>query len=159
MTRIFEKTLPLPCSAQEAFRWHERPDALEKLIPPGDPVRVREHRRGKQGWIGDGARVILEIGRWPFRMQWVAVHDGYLSGERFVDTEAHGPFAFWRHTHAFRALGPNACELIDHVEYRLPLGWLGDAIAHALVEKKIESMFAWRHEVTARELSGNISVK
>ena len=158
MNRIFEKTLELPCSAAEAFAWHERPDALTKLIPPGDPVRVADHQPGLQGAIGDGARVVLAIGTWPFRMRWIAVHEGYHAGRQFVDVQVHGPFAFWRHTHSFEPTGSRSCVLRDHVEYRLPLGFLGDAVAHAFVQKKIEGMFAWRHKVTARELSGNIGL-
>ena len=153
MRHVFEKSLSLPCSAAQAFAWHERPDALGELIPPNDPVRVIEHQPGKQGSIGDGARVVLAIGKWPFQIRWVAVHEGYVAGQQFVDKQVRGPFAFWRHTHSFEATGERSCMLKDHVEYRLPLGLFGSILAHGLVRKKIERMFVWRHAVTARELN------
>ncbi len=158
MNRVFEKSLALSCSAGEAFAWHERPDALDQLIPPGAPVRVverhpGEHKLGEQGSIRDGARVVMAIGPGFLHMLWVAVHEGYRSGQQFVDVQVRGPFAYWRHTHLFRDVEAGGCEMTDHVDYRLPMGLLGDVVAHRFVEKKIDAMFAWRHEATRRALS------
>ncbi len=152
MRHIFTKQLRLPRSAHDVFAWHEQPESLTKLIPPGDPVRVTDHRPGKQGPLGDGARVVLELGRRPLRMRWVAVHEGFIPDRRFIDVQVHGPFAFWRHTHSITPAGDAACVLEDHVEYELPLGVLGDSVAHRFVRAKIEHMFEWRHQVTFRSL-------
>ena len=43
----------LPVTAAEAFAWHERPGAFERLSPPWQRVRVVE----REGGIRDGARV------------------------------------------------------------------------------------------------------
>ncbi len=37
---VFSKKIALPVSADEAFAWHERPGALERLIPPWENVRI-----------------------------------------------------------------------------------------------------------------------
>ena len=44
--------------AAAVFNWHERPEALEQLMPPGRLVRI-EHRAGG---LRDGGRVTLSIG-------------------------------------------------------------------------------------------------
>lgn len=149
MRRIFERKLQIPASAAQVFAWHERPDALQKLIPPGDPVRVLEHKGG----IEDGARVVLRVGPFPFSIKWVAVHKDYVVGRQFRDVQVKGPFAFWEHTHTVVPDGDNACTLIDHVEYDLPLGLLG-RIADPLIRRKLNAMFDWRHRVTYAENAG-----
>ncbi len=150
----FTQSLRLPRSAHEVFAWHEQPGTLAKLISPGDPVRVVEHQAGRQGPLGDGARVILRIGYWPLVIHWVAIHEGYEPGRQFIDVQVRGPFAFWRHTHTITGEGSDAALLTDHVEYALPLGKVGNAVAHRAVRVRIEKMFEWRHKVTADELAG-----
>ncbi len=144
----FIKRLALPRSAADVFAWHEQPGALIKLIPPGDPVQLVEHTPGKQGPIGDGARVVLALGAAPFQLRWVAVHEGYIPQRQFIDVQVKGPFAFWRHTHRFSETGEQSCILEDHVEYQLPFGALGDMAAHRGVRARVERMFAWRHRAT-----------
>ncbi len=143
MRQIFEKTLALPVSAEEAFAWHEAPGALQKLIPPGEPIRVVEHTGG----IKNGARVVLQMG--PVR--WVAIHQGYQEGRQFQDLQQSGPMRYWLHTHTFEPAGPNASVLRDHVEFELPFSPLSN-FALPLVRRKLEKTFAYRHQVTLEAL-------
>ena len=73
----------------------------------------------------------------------------------FRDEQIKGPFASWQHTHIFEPAGPSACYLEDRVEYSVPLGVLGRMVAGRFVRRKIERLFAYRHEVTARAMAGN----
>jgi ligand-binding SRPBCC domain-containing protein len=135
----------MEASAADVYAWHARPDALERLAPPGEHIEVIE----RTGAIERGARVAMRFGRWPFRMRWVAVHQEYEAGRYFSDLQVFGPFAYWKHTHSFEPDGPNACVLEDTVEYALPFGFLGRLIAGKFVRRKIEQMFEYRHAVTA----------
>lgn len=141
----FEYSSIIPASAADVFAWHERPEALAELIPPGAPVRVVEHTGG----IHDGALVVLAIGWGPLRVRWYARHQGYQAGRQFVDVQERGPMRHWRHTHFFEALGPNAMRLRDHIEYALPL-----RLPAACIRKRLESMFQYRHAVAARAFRG-----
>ena len=143
MRHVFEKTLLVPASAERVFAWHEAPGALQKLIPPGDPVRVVEHTGG----IRDGARVVLRMGYPPFALRWIAVHEGYVAGRQFRDRQQSGPFTFWLHTHSFESLGEGGSVLRDHVEFELPFGGLGE-MGMPLVLRKLEKTFEYRHSVT-----------
>jgi ligand-binding SRPBCC domain-containing protein len=140
---IFEKRTRIPAPARQVFAWHEGPDALRSLIPPRDPVRVVR----QSGGVRDGAEVVLALGFGPLSIYWVACHKNYLAGRQFTDVQKKGPFHFWEHTHTILPDGPDACILIDHVEYELPFGFLG-RFALPLVRRKLKEMFAWRHQVT-----------
>jgi len=144
--QVYERRLRIPAPAAQVFAWHERPECLRELIPPGDPVRVLE----AEGGIRDGGRVVLQVGVWPFRMKWRAIHRDYVAGHQFCDEQVSGPFRRWIHTHTVLADGPEASWLIDHVEYALPFGAPGELLAGWLVRRKLKRMFAWRHEMTLR---------
>lgn len=137
----FEYSSVIPASAAAVFAWHERPQALAELIPPGAPVKVLEHTGG----IHDGALVVLAIGWGPLRLRWFARHQDYRPGVSFVDVQERGPFTRWQHTHSFEALSPDTCRLRDHIAYALPLGLPG-----ALVKPQLERMFRYRHAITAQ---------
>ena len=85
--QVVERTSTLPVSAEEAFAWHERPGAFERLTPPWERVTVLE----RSGGIGDGARTVIVVRVGPARFRWVAVHRDYVEGHRFVDEQVEGP--------------------------------------------------------------------
>jgi ligand-binding SRPBCC domain-containing protein len=64
-----------------------------------------------------------------------------------------GPFKKWEHTHLFGPDGANASWLEDRVEYEMPFGWLGQTFGGWYAQKRLTSMFAWRHAVTAKAVA------
>jgi ligand-binding SRPBCC domain-containing protein len=78
----------------------------------------------------------------------------------FRDRQIKGPFAVWQHTHSFEPDGLFACYLEDRVEYALPMGALGRMFAGRLVRRKLDRLFSYRHESTARAIgAGREGVK
>ena len=73
---VFSRKVALPVSAEEAFAWHERPGALDRLIPPWENVRIITRGDG----IRNGSRVVLIIHQGPLRLRWVAEHCNYEQG-------------------------------------------------------------------------------
>jgi uncharacterized protein (TIGR01777 family) len=142
----------LAVSAAEAFRWHAQPGALERLTPPWEPVQVLE--RNGDG-IADGARVTLGIRLGPLRWRWVSEHCGYRQDEQFCDVQIAGPFARWEHTHRFVPDGAAACYLEDRITYALPLGPVAQRCAGALVRRKLDRLFAYRHRITQHDLAAH----
>lgn len=105
-------------------------------------------------WAGTapGSRTVLRVGRFPFRTRWVAEH-WPLDGDRgFRDVQVEGPFSEWRHEHRFESAGPDASVVEDRVEYRLPLGLLGRAVAGRWTRRRLERTFAYRHRILAGDL-------
>jgi len=149
-TQTFVRRSRINAPAAEVYAWHALPDALERLTPPGERVKVIE----KSGGIEKGARVVLEFGRWPFERRWIAEHQDYEEGRYFSDLQVSGPFAYWKHRHTFEPDGADACFLEDRVEYALPFGIFGRWVAGWYVRRKLEKLFEYRHQVTIREVAG-----
>jgi uncharacterized protein (TIGR01777 family) len=150
----FRKETTLPVTADEAFAWHERPGALERLLPPWEPVRVVDRRGG----IRDGDTTVLELRKGPFRKRWVAAHHGYVPGRQFADEQVSGPFARWEHVHRFRPAEPHTSVLEDEVHYRLPLGSVGQLLAGAYTTRTLERMFDFRHAQTLHDLTRHAAI-
>jgi len=146
---LFEPVLDLPVSREQAFAWHAREGAFERLTPPFEPVRV-EARSGRG--IEVGATVRLRTGTPPFALTWLAEHTVFEPPALFVDEQRKGPFALWRHSHRFEAQGAAASRLVDSIEYRLPGAPLGGFFAGAFVRRKLKRLFEWRHRTTLLDL-------
>jgi ligand-binding SRPBCC domain-containing protein len=143
-TRQFVRRTRIAAPVERVFAWHEAPGALERLTPPGEPVRmVRE-----SGGIKDGGQVELAIGRWPFSIRWISEHSAYIENRQFRDIQVRGPFARWEHTHLFEPDGSGACYLEDRIEYALPFGFAGRWLMGRIIEGKLERLFHYRHQIT-----------
>jgi ligand-binding SRPBCC domain-containing protein len=141
----FEYTSVIDAPVERVFAFHERPDALQLLIPPGQAVRVLE--KSGEG-IRAGARVVLGL---PFGMRWVAVHTEFQANRLFVDIQESGPFHSWEHRHVFKAVSPSQTRLTDSLRVSLPPWGLPDLIVDWLVKRQLRSMFQYRHAVTKRQ--------
>jgi ligand-binding SRPBCC domain-containing protein len=146
MCSHFVKQTRINASPEVVFRFHESPHALRQLIPPWEKMQVAE----AAGSLLPGSRVILRgrLGLVPIR--WVAVHTEYEPPHRFADCQESGPFAWWYHCHRFLDDGGGATLLRDEVEYRAPFGRVGSWLGGWLIRRKLERMFAYRHETTRR---------
>lgn len=134
---------------EQVFAFHERPEALARLIPPWEKVEVLQPPTSLQ----PGTRVLLRMHLGPLRLIWEAEHTRYERNVLFQDVQRRGPFARWEHTHSFKE-APGGTLLRDEVEYALPLGPLGALFGGALVRRKLERMFAFRHQATRDALLG-----
>lgn len=145
MTR-FELGSDLAATADEAYRWHARPGAFERLTPPWDSVRVLERR----GTLESGT-VVLEIAVGPTTQRWVARHRDGIPGSQFVDEQLEGPFARWVHQHLFEPAASDRTRYLDRIEYTLPLGALGQ-LAGPFVARKLARTFRYRHDTLRDDL-------
>ncbi|MGH9774358.1 MAG: SRPBCC family protein [Candidatus Acidiferrales bacterium] len=144
MSETFSKRSRIQVSAEELFRWHAQPGALERLTPPWEPVEVLERAPN----LYDGSRGVMLVHVGPFRVRWVFEHSGYIEGRQFRDVQLSGPFRKWQHTHLFIPDGPRACWLEDRIEYDFPLGFVGKILGGGFVRRKLERLFEYRHRTT-----------
>ena len=145
---LFVAASRIEASAEELFRWHAEPGALERLTPPWERIEIIERSRG----IHDGDSGAMWVYLGPFRMRWSFEHRDYIEGRQFRDVQTSGPFHRWEHTHLFTPEGPEACRLEDRIEYELPFGTLGDFFGGWLVRRKLARVFEHRHRVTAEAM-------
>ncbi len=105
----------------EVWRWHSRPGAMRRLVPPWQPMSVVSEASS----LADGVAVL----GLPGGLRWVARHDptAYVEGSRFADElSSHGPASWpprvigrWRHTHSFTDAG-SGTRVCDRVEAPVP---------------------------------------
>ncbi len=148
--QIFERSVKLPVPAAAAFNWHERPNALERLLPPWARAEVTG-RTGKG--MGPGTRVTLRTRLGPWRLEWESEHRDYEPGRMFCDVGLRGPFARWEHRHEFADTPDGGCLLRDRIEYALPGGAAGGAFGGSFMRRRLEAWFAYRHAVTRDDLA------
>jgi ligand-binding SRPBCC domain-containing protein len=144
---VYEKRTRIAAPAELVFAFHDRPEALTLLIPPWEPARVVEKTPG----LDVGVRAIVEVRVKGTVHRLVAEHTACEQGRMFQDTLREGPFRKWVHTHTMEPDGEGASWLTDHIEYELPLGVVADLAVGWFVKRRMERMFAYRHEVTRRE--------
>jgi uncharacterized protein (TIGR01777 family) len=97
-------------------------------------------------------RVAFDVWFGPVKRRWVAETGSAMPGRQFVDRQVEGPFASWEHTHRFVAEGEDRSDLLDHVEYRLPVGGLTELFGEGQVGKTLTRLFRFRHERTRMDL-------
>lgn|GEM_PF-503429 len=142
----FERSSLINAPASEVRAWHFCEGAFEKLSPPWEKATVVD----SPGELKDGARAVIEVRIGPIKQRWVAVHE--ITDDGFIDRQEEGPFAFWEHHHRFLPASDDTCRLVDSIRYRLPLGFLGKIFGGPLVRRKLNRMFAYRHEMTKQVL-------
>ena len=145
----------VPGSAEEVFRWHERPEALRDLTPSSAWVRIEQ----RVGGVRDGGRVTLSIGLGSLRIPWEARHYGYVPGQQFSDEQIRGPFRTWRHTHRVEAIGSNQSLYEDRIEYALPGGRLVRWLSDGLVRRLLNGILVRRHQLVHASCSGSRPVR
>lgn len=140
----FEVVVGADVDAVWAF--HQSPEALTKLTPPGRNMRVDSLDKG----LAEGSIQKFSVKLGPFRMPWWArIHD-VTPPNGFSDTAEKSPFKSWKHRHSFEARREGTA-IVDTIELAMPFGFLG-AIAWKLFAKRdLENLFAFRTRVFRAE--------
>jgi len=64
-------------------------------------------------------------------------------GKYFVDEQRFGPYALWHHQHHFKSIH-GGVEMMDIVNYRNPLGFIGRFANDLFVKKQLKTIFDFR---------------
>lgn len=142
----------LPISKQEAWDFLSDPKNLKVITPDhmGFHILSGADRNMYQGQI---IQYIVK----PFPMvstKWVTEITHVKDGEYFVDEQRFGPYALWHHKHFIKEI-PGGVEMEDIVDYKLPMGFLGDLVHPFMVKKQLQKIFKYR-EAKLIELFGKM---
>ena len=142
----FIKQSVIRATPERVFQFHEQPDALALLTPTWERARVIQPAS-----ISDvGSRAVVElIVLGLFKKKWVAEHTVYDPPNQFEDVQVEGPFKSWRHRHIIER-HPDGAVLRDEISYEPPMGFIGRLVAPVFVQRRLEKVFNYRHEVTRR---------
>ena len=142
----FNKSTLINAPVDVVWGFHERPDILERLTPPWQPMKVVR----REGGLGVGAVSEFRIFFGFIPLRWVAVHIECEHYKIFTDKQQQGPFYHWIHRHQFAEEGGKT-RLTDSIEFALPGGWLVEMLLGWWVIAQLEQLFAYRHQVTQQE--------
>lgn len=141
----FKTIQRLPISLDEAWEFFSSPRNLKEITPAYMNFRVLTNSDSEKMFAGQiiTYKVSPVLG---IPMFWMTEITHVKDREYFIDEQRFGPYALWHHKHFFKEI-PGGIEMTDFLDYKLPLGILGN-IAHALfVKKQIESIFQYRYKV------------
>ena len=76
-------------------------------------------------------------------MKWVTEITHVVYKKYFVDEQRFGPYALWHHKHFLKEI-PGGVEMEDIVDYKVPMGILGQMAHPFLVKPKLKEIFDYR---------------
>lgn len=144
---VFIKSTKIPATNKEAFDYHAREGALERLVPPWSILTVTSH----EGDIRDGAMSTFKVSFGLIGLKWTAVHFGYLQDRQFQDKMVKGPFQSWIHTHSFIPDEIGHCIMEDKIAYSPPFGKLGPILLNNTIQNNLNQLFHYRHRILSND--------
>ena len=79
------------------------------------------------------------------KTKWVTEITHVKDKEYFVDEQRFGPYALWHHKHFIKEI-EGGVEMEDIIDYKLPMGWLGQLVHPIIVKPKLEEIFQYRQK-------------
>ena len=131
----------LPISVDEAWDFLSNPSNLKTITPDymGFNILSGADRPMFPGQIIQYiVTPILGI-----KTKWVTEITHVRNKEYFVDEQRFGPYALWHHKHFIKAID-GGVEMEDVIDYKVPMGVLGQMAHPILVKPKLEEIFNYR---------------
>ncbi len=77
------------------------------------------------------------------KTKWVTEITHVIDGEYFVDEQRFGPYSLWHHKHFIKEID-GGVEMEDIIDYKIPMGILGQLMHPILVKPKLKEIFDYR---------------
>lgn len=135
-------------SPELLFAWHEQMGAFRRLIPPWSDIRVIRYD-GLYG--GSKATIRLRLG--PVRIPFTSEIREVSPARGFRDVQVRGPFRRWEHEHLISSSPERKAHLTDRILVEYPAALASSGTVTRRIESEIRRAFAYRHTVTANDLS------
>ncbi len=131
----------LPVSKQKAWHFLSDPANLKTLTPDFmgfDTISGGEKKMFPGQIIQYTVTPLVGI-----KLKWVTEITHVKEQEYFVDEQRFGPYSFWHHKHFINEI-EHGIQMTDIVDYKLPLGLLGQIVHPVLVKPKLDEIFSYR---------------
>lgn len=133
----------LPISLEEAWQFLSDPKNLKTITPDymGFDIISGADRSMFPGQIIQYiVTPVLGI-----KTKWVTEITHVSDQKYFVDEQRFGPYALWHHKHFLREI-PGGVEMEDVIDYKVPMGILGQMAHPILVRPKLNEIFEYRRK-------------
>jgi len=131
----------LPISQKEAWDFLSNPKNLKTITPDYMGFEILSGA-ADQMYAGQIIQYIVTP-VFGIPTKWVTEITHVQEGAYFVDEQRFGPYDLWHHKHFINPI-KNGVEMIDIVDYKLPLGFLGRIAHPLLVAPKLNEIFEYR---------------
>ena len=137
------KKQKLPITLDEAWAFLCNPANLSKLTPSKMNMKIIT---GADRPMYAGQVLQYSVTPLPgFKTKWISEITQFEDRNYFVDVQLYGPYAFCHHKHFIHEID-GGVEMEDIIDYKVPLGILGQLVHPILVKPKLEEVFNYRRE-------------
>ena len=77
------------------------------------------------------------------KTKWVTEITHVQNKKYFVDEQRFGPYSLWHHKHFIKEI-PGGVEMEDIIDYKVPMGILGELVHPFIVKPKLDEIFNYR---------------
>ena len=133
----------LPISLDEAWEFLSNPKNLKVITPNymGFKTLSGDDRPMFAGQIIQ--YIVTPVMGIP--MKWVTEITHVQDKKYFVDEQRFGPYSLWHHKHFLKEI-PGGVEMEDIVDYKVPMGILGQMVHPFVVKPKLKEIFDFRRQ-------------
>ena len=137
----FHRKQKLPISVEKAWEFLSNPANLKTITPQYMSFDILSGNK-KPMYAGQIIQYIVTpiLG---IKTKWVTEITHVKKNEYFVDEQRFGPYALWHHKHFINEI-EGGVEMEDIIDYKIPMGLLGQLAHPILVKPKLEEIFAYR---------------
>ena len=138
-----ETAQKLPISQNEAWDFLSDPKNLKRITPDYMGFEILSGTADKM-YAGQIIQyLVTPVMNIPTK--WVTEITHVDEGNYFVDEQRFGPYSLWHHKHFLKPI-PNGVEMVDIIDYKIPLGILGQLVHPILVAPKLKQIFEYRKQ-------------
>ena len=137
---MFEREQLVRRTRREVFAFFADAANLERITPPALHFEIRSPQPIA---MGAGATIDYQLSLFGLKFQWRTLIESFDPESKFVDVQLEGPYRSWRHTHEFSD-APGGTLVLDHVEYEVPFGPLGEIARRLFVARQLRRIFDFR---------------
>jgi ligand-binding SRPBCC domain-containing protein len=131
----------LPITKKEAWNFLSDPKNLKVITP--DYMGFHKRSGGDRPMFAGQIIQYIVTPIMGIKTTWVTEITHVKEGSYFVDEQRFGPYSLWHHKHFIKEID-GGVEMEDLIDYKLPLGWLGQLVHPILVKPKLEEIFSYR---------------
>lgn len=133
----------LPITLEEAWAFLSDPKNLKTITPDymGFKTLSGDDRPMFPGQIIQ--YIVTPVFGIP--MKWVTEITHVVDKQYFVDEQRFGPYSLWHHKHFLKKI-TGGVEMEDIVDYKVPMGFIGQLVHPFLVKPKLKEIFDYRHK-------------
>jgi len=143
----------IPISIEKAWDFFSSPKNLDQITPNDMGFKILSISGGDKMYEGQIIHYkVAPVAKIPIR--WTTEITHVTEGDYFVDEQRFGPYAMWHHEHHFKQID-GGVEMIDHVHYAIPFGYIGRIANSIFVKSKLKEIFDFRYK-KVEELFGSI---